>query len=452
MTPTRGGLPQGRPVIDPYTPSSGQDGYRTEHIDLDLVYDVDRNGLRGTATLRAVATEALDRFSLDLIGMRVAKVTVDGTSAARVTHSNGKLTITPRRAIIDGATFTVVVRYGGAPKPTRSRWGDIGWEELEDGVIVASQPSGAGTWYPCNDRPDDKASYRVSITTGSSYAVIAPGRLVSRVQKSSTTTWVYDEPAPTASYLATVQVGRYSRLVVGDPAASGGVPVVAHLPEELATEFRHDFADQARMIEVFASRFGPYPFAEYGIVVTDDELEIPLEAQGLSIFGRNHVDGHGGSERLIAHELAHQWFGNSVTSARWQDIWLHEGFACYAEWVWSEASGGQSADACAKAHHRQLAHAPQDLLLADPGPELMFDDRVYKRGAITLHAVRLLLGDEAFFELLHTWTSRHRHGSVRTADFTALAAEVAGPADAEALDELFAAWLFDTALPAFPRR
>ncbi|MFZ4894544.1 M1 family metallopeptidase [Plantibacter sp. Mn2098] len=435
---------------DPYTPSSGNTGYSVDHYDLDLEYDVDRNGLRGTATIAATADagEPLSRFALDLVGLRVSKVTVDGGAVARVTHSGGKLRITLRRAVPAGASFTVVVRYTGSPRPVRSPWGELGWEELEDGVIVASQPNGSGSWFPCNDVPSDKATYRTSVTTASSYSVVAQGELVSRVPKSSTTTWVFDQREPTASYLATLQIGHYERLSI----AAGTVPMVAHLPGDLVTAFRHDFADQARMVQVFEERFGPYPFGSYGIVVTDDELEIPLEAQGMSIFGRNHVDGVGGSERLVAHELAHQWFGNSVTAARWQDIWLHEGFACYAEWIWSEASGGPSADACARSHHRSLAQAPRDLLLADPGPELMFDDRVYKRGAITLHAVRVLLGDVVFFRLLHEWTRRFRHGSVRTADFQALAAEVAGSALAASLDDIFARWLFETDLPSFPKR
>ena len=99
------------------------------------------------------------------------------------------------------------------------------------------------------------------------------------------------------------------------------------------------------MMKLFVKLFGPYPLSTgYTVVVTDDDLEIPLEAQGISIFGANHCDGTRSSERLIAHELAHQWFGNSVTVRRWRDIWLHEGFACYAEWLWSEESGGRSAD------------------------------------------------------------------------------------------------------------
>jgi aminopeptidase N len=153
--------------------------------------------------------------------------------------------------------------------------------------------------------------------------------------------------------------------------------------------------------------------------------------------------------RLIAHELAHQWFGNAVTLRRWRDIWLHEGFACYAEWLWSEESGGpRTCDGWARHHHERLAAEPQDLVLADPGPEVMFDDRVYKRGALSLHALRIAVGDDAFFDLLRAWVAAHAGGSVTTEEFVAFAAEATGADVAEVLRP----WLYEAALPGYPQR
>ena len=192
--------------------------------------------------------------------------------------------------------------------------------------------------------------------------------------------------------------------------------------------------------------FGPYPLDEYAVVVTADDLEIPLEAQGIGMFGANHIDGNGGLERLVAHELAHQWFGNSVGVSKWQDIWLNEGFACYSEWVWSEHSGGPTAHQKAVAHHARLASLPQDLVLSDPGPDLMFDDRVYKRGALTLHALRLTVGDEVFFTVLQAWTQRYRASTASTADFVALAEEVSQVP----VSNLLHAWLDVARLPRLP--
>jgi aminopeptidase len=209
-----------------------------------------------------------------------------------------------------------------------------------------------------------------------------------------------------------------------------------------------ELQSQPRMMELFVELFGRYPFADYTVVVTADELEIPLEAQAMATFGPNWLSGRGAHQRLVAHELAHQWFGNSLTVASWADIWLNEGFACYAEWLWSEASGGPTADALATQHRTRLAGLAQDFVLADPGPDTMFDDRVYKRGALTLHALRLHLGDQAFWSLLRAWVADHEHGSVSTAEFVAHAASQDASGEAE---PLLRGWLLEPALPALPR-
>ncbi|MGY4773112.1 M1 family metallopeptidase [Kribbella sp. CWNU-51] len=439
------GQPGATTAGDPYVPTHGNGGYKVESYELDLDYRVNSNRLSGKATITAFATEALSRISFDLSGLRVAKVSVNGRRPQRYVHRQGKLHVTLAATIMDGAEFTVEIQYAGNPKPEDSPWGELGWEELTEGVIVASQPSGAATWFPCNDHPGDKAHYRITVTTDSPYQVVANGRLVSRRVKASRTTWVFDQAAPMATYLATVQIGRYDVVELAtSPVTTRGV-----LPGSQIREFKTDFGRQQDMMKLFCRLFGPYPFGAYTVVVTDDDLEIPLEAQGISIFGSNHVDGRRTSERLVAHELAHQWFGNSLTPAQWQHIWLNEGFACYAEWLWSEESRGlTAAQQVAKAHAR-LRSLPQDLMLSDPGPTLMFDDRLYKRGAITLHIVRRHLGDQAFFDLLRAWTKTYRHGSVTTADFIALAATFSP--DEEALRHIFAAWLDSYELPPLPR-
>ncbi|SEH01802.1 Peptidase family M1 [Nonomuraea solani] len=420
--------------MTPYFPGHGDHRYGVTHYDLRLAYRVPANRIDGTARLTVAAAEPLGVLDLDLGRFRVAGVTVDGVRT-RYTHGQGKLRLTLPRPLPAGARAGVEVRYSGNPVPVPSRWGGLGWEELTDGALVAGQPIGAPSWFPCNDRPDDKASYRISVTTASPYQVIANGVLVARRRGAGTTTWIYDQIEPMATYLASVQIGRYQLTDID------GIRL-AH-PARLATRVRHDFGRQGEMMALFGDHFGPYPFAGYTVVVADDDLDIPVEAQGMSIFGRNHVDGVRGSERLIAHELAHQWFGNSLTVACWSDIWLQEGFATYAEWLWSEGSGGLSADGHASRWHQRLALLPQDFVLADPGPAVLFDDRVYKRGALTLHALRQALGDDVFFPALRDWTAGWRHGTVGTRDFAGhvqrYAAQPVGP--------LLSAWLHNKALP-----
>ncbi|MFB9904897.1 M1 family metallopeptidase [Allokutzneria oryzae] len=424
----------------PYLDAHGDDGYQVLRYDLDLSYHPGSNRLAGRALVTAVARSALNGVSLDLGAFRVDRVLFDGRQV-RFAHRLGKLRVRPGRELAPGTEFTVEVRYSGIPRPIRGHWGEIGWNQLDDGALVASQPTGAPSWFPCNDRPADKAAYRIAVTTAPAYAVVANGVLVSRTSGRAGTTWVYDQPEPTSTYLVTVQIGRYELLEI----ASGPVRQPAAVPARLLRAFRHDFADQPRMVRAFERFFGPYPFAEYGIVVVDEDLDVPVEAQGMSIFGANHVDGRGGAEHLVAHELAHQWFGNSVTVADWRDIWLHEGFANYAEWLWAEEAG-RSCHELAQRSRAGLARLPQDISIGAPGVRRIFDDRVYQRGALTLHALRLTLGDERFFPLLREWTRRYRHSVASSADFVGLAQRYS---DAD-LAPLFQSWLSETALPHLP--
>ncbi|GAA5156631.1 MULTISPECIES: M1 family metallopeptidase [Amycolatopsis] len=414
-------------------PSHGNEGYRVGHYDLELDYKIGPNRLSARAKLAAFAPEPLSRFTLDLSGFKVAGVHVDGR-AAKFSRSGTKLSVKPARPV--HGEFTVEIRYSGNPKPVGGRWGDIGWDELTDGVLVASQPIGAPSWFPCNDHPSDKASYRVSVTTSSAYAVLVTGDLVSRRGGASTTTWVYERREPTATYLMSVQIGRYEDLAFPESQRLA-------VPRSLVPAARYDFARQPEMAALFSRLFGPYPFSEYVVVVTEDELEDPVEAQGMAVFGSNHVDGKRGFERLVAHELAHQWFGNSLTIGDWRHIWLNEGFATYAEWLWSAESGGPSTDALAAQWRKRVASLPEDLVLADPGEANLFDERVYKRGALALHALRGLVGDAAFFAVLRSWAEEHRHGTVTTEEFLAHASAVAG----QPLGDWFNAWLASPVLP-----
>ncbi|MBB2985189.1 M1 family metallopeptidase [Terracoccus luteus] len=428
---------------DPYVPTRGDASYGVDHYDLDLDYRVSTNRLAGRARLDVVAHEPVRRLRVDLVHLRATKVTV-GRTAVKWAQRGPHLTVTLPQALAVGERAEVTVTYSGNPRPVRSSWGEVGWEELDDGVLVASQPTGAPTWFPCNDHPRDKATYRIAFECDSPYAVAVTGTLVEQRVRGSRTRHVFEQRHPMATYLATVHVGQYEQVVLAD----GPVRQVLVAPVPLRAQVTTELSRQPRMMELFTRLFGPYPFDDYTVVVTADELEIPLEAQGMATFGPNYLSGRRTHERLVAHELAHQWFGNSLTVKAWRDIWLNEGFACYAEWLWSEASGSQTANALASQHWRRLSLLPQDLVLADPGPATMFDDRVYKRGALALHALRAHLGDPTFFEVVATWVAANRYGSVSTADFLDHVDDLDADGDAVPLLD---AWLWQTPLPALPR-
>jgi len=422
-----------------YVPGHTNPGFGVDSYELDLRYRVATNRLDGRAVITATTTQAVTKISLDLSRLQVSKVKLHGARSVKFSQTANKLSITAPAMIPAGTTFVLTVDYAGSPAPRPSPWGPVGWEELTDGVLVAAQPTGAPSWFPCNDDVADKATYDIRVAAEQAYTVVCNGVMTERRVAAGRGHWRYLQKEPTATYLATLQIGRYERT----ETTFGEVPGVLAYPPAIRARVEHDFAPVTDMMTLFARLFGPYPFDAYTVVVTADDLEIPLESQALATFGANHADGHGGAERLIAHELAHQWFGNSVGLTSWKDIWLNEGFACYSEWLWSEHKGGPSADTLARQFRRHVVAQPADIVLGDPGPTLMFDDRIYKRGALTLHALRLRIGDDKFFTLLRAWTEQHHLGTATTDDFRALAATFS----VGSLETFFDEWLFAAAVP-----
>ena len=400
---------------DRYTGVEFNLGFHVTHYDLNFDYKVAPNRLDAVATLTLTTWRELNHLTLDLAsGLTVRNVEASsGFGVKRYRQSGGKLRITFDQFIPVDTELQLAIRYAGTPRPRRTAWGMLGWEELENGALTANQPDGAPSWFPCDDTPDEKATYSFNVRADRGYVAV-----------TNTTA------RPMATYLATVQVGQFHRVELGRNT-------VAWLPPNTPVG---DLDKQQAMLDYFQTVFGPYPFEDYQVVVHEDALEIPLEAQGLSIFGVNHLRGN---ERLIAHELAHQWFGNSLGIAQWEDIWLNEGFACYAEWLWADFSGQMPIDASVRTHYAKIA--PMHFTLKDPGPRDMFDDRVYKRGAITLHALRRTAGDPAFFAAVRDYVARGAHGVVEPFDLVNAFARQ-GVAVGDVLD----AWVNHSELPECP--
>lgn len=429
-----------------YFPRHGDPAFHPTAYDLRLAYLPSTRTLTGLARVTATAEAAVEHIGLDLsAALGVSAVSLDGVDA-RFRHRRGKLWIDTPGGLRPGRSFTAEVRYSGRPRPLRTPYGDIGWDYTPgspSGVLVASQPLGASSWFPCNDRPGSKAAYRMAVTVPDGHQVVANGTLSERAPaKAGHTTWTYEHRRPMASYLATLNIGRFAF----SDQHGGPVPIRNAYPPRMAAAFAHDFGRQPQMMRLFESHFGPYPFEVYGSVVVEAELDQPVENQTFSLFGANHLDGRRGSEHLVAHELAHHWFGNSVGLSEWRHIWLNEGFATYCEWLWSEHSGGADADECAAVNWADLADDSQRVRIGDPGPAKLFDERVYSRGACTLHALRTTIGDERFFATLRAWAAEYRHRNAGTGEFIALAERHAG----RGLGDFFHPWLYEKKLPPLP--
>jgi aminopeptidase N len=425
---------------DPYFPLAGNGGYVARHYDLDLAYDPASRRLDGRAEISARATQGMKTFDLDLSGLVVREVRVNG-QAARWTRDGQELVITPRQALRKGEGFRVDVSYGGTPQDITDPDGSAdGWIATDDGAFVAGEPQGAMSWFPSDNYPLDKASYAFEITVPTGYTAVANGVLTSQRSRSGKTTFRWSQAEPMASYLATATIGKFD---VQRYTTASGIPVYNAVDPREAAGAAPALARIPEILDWETKTFGPYPFAAAGAIVDHaPDVGYALETQTRPLYDRAP------SVSTVVHETAHQWFGDSVSLTSWQDIWLNEGFATYAEWLWGEQHGGPSAQA---RFDSSYALAPTSSLwafpTADPGEGAdIFASPVYTRGAMVLQKLRTTVGDTHFFDILKAWARIHRHGNGTTVQFVALSEKVSG-AD---LGPLFHTWLYTAGKPAQP--
>jgi aminopeptidase N len=452
-----GGYSAGAPGAgDPFFPEAGNGGYEVGHYSLELDYDQPANRLAGRVKISARATQGLTSFNLDLRDfLAVTRVRVNGESAS-FGHAGQELTISPRHKLKRGHRFDVTVKYGGVPEPIVDPDEAVeGWvvpEADPDGAFVVNEPQGAPGWFPVNDTPRDKATYDFRITVPEGHTAIANGRLLFKRTRHGRTTWAWSEDTPMASYLATATNGpfetRFRRLAGGLPEYNAVDPDTRESEDEpgpnpgLAWE---RLAAQPEIVSFFSKLIGPYPFSSVGSIVDwAPDVGYALESQSKPNYDRIP------DPATLVHELAHQWFGNAVTLAYWRDIWLNEGFATWAEWIYDERHDGPPAadvlaDLCSVP---EAGEEGQDLWFPAPaaldGPAQLFGTPVYYRGAMTLEALRGLAGDRTFFSILRSWYRAHREGNATTADFIALAERKTG----RDLGAFFDDWLYRAGRPA----
>jgi aminopeptidase N len=409
---------------------------------LALALDPLAETLSGTVTIEAIATlDDLGRLSLDFSGdYAISALTVDGQPAAYQWAAD-KLVVTLPQALRQGAAFALAVSYHGQPQPIRSRYVPfalLGLTFKDGAAYVISEPDGARTWFPANDHPRDKARFRFEITVPAPYVVAANGQpQPPHDHGDGRLTYVWDSDMLMAPYLATVAVDQYT---VIEQSAPNGLPIRHFAPPEIADEVGDLFAITGDMIVFLEEYFGPYPFESYGHVFVPVR-GLALETQTMVVFHAGPFSAY--TERLILHELAHQWFGDSVSPASWADVWLNEGFATYAEWLWLEARSPQALDGELERSENDAPFADPGDPLADPAPERLFGFNSYTKGAWVLHMLRHQIGDEAFFQLLPTYHRRFQDSVASSADLQKVAEEVSG----QDLEGFFEQWVYGRGVP-----
>jgi aminopeptidase N len=419
---------------DPYFPKQGNGGYDVKHYTLDLRYTPHSAYLHGIAHLRAVATQRLSRFNLDLRhDMKATRVVVDGRPAAHLQPKgrSHELIVTPARVLSAKHRFSVVVTYHGTARSITDPDGSPdGWIHTDDGAFVANEPQGSPTWFPVNNVPRDKATYSIHVTVPRGYVVASNGKFEKPVRTAKRVTWRYNLTRPVSDYLATATVGRF-HMFFGRTAK--GVPYRIFVdPSESGTLVRSKLP---KIIDFYSSRYGAYPFGEAGAIVD----HAPNVGYALETATRPLFPG-APTELTLAHELAHQWYGDTVTCRQWRDIWINEGFAEFSSWMWDQRRGGMTM----RQHLKELLSRPANSGSFEPPPgnpgkaANIFAGSVYDRGAGTLEALREKVGNHTFFTIMRKWLAEHRYGNGTPQGFTELAAHVAH----RDLTHFFTVWLY----------
>ncbi|MEU2270108.1 M1 family metallopeptidase [Streptomyces olindensis] len=439
-------------VGDRLFPHLGNPGYDVASYDLSFTYP-GNNGepLRAVTTIDAWTTADLDRINLDFAHGTVHSTEVDGEPAAYRTAGED-LVITPEDSVSDGNWMRITVRHTSDPVPAKGREG--GWVRTADGLAMANQADAAHLVFPCNDHPSDKAMFTIRVTAPDGHTAVANGLPAGVDRSGGATTWTYRTQHPMATELAQVSIGRSTVLHRTGPHA---LPIRDVVPTRYRRALEPWLEKTPGQLAWMESKVGHYPFETYGLLMADASTGFELETQTLSLFEREFFTDPAHPawyvESIMVHELAHQWFGDSVTPRTWSDLWLSEGHATWYEALYAEEQAGKPMRDRMKAAYgasdrwRAAGGPPAAPKAPEPGRKTgIFRPNVYDGAALVLYALRQEIGRPAFERLQRAWVARHQDDNATTEDFVRLAAEISG----RDLDGFFQGWLYGERTPPMP--
>lgn len=429
------------PQEDSFYPAVGDPGVDALHYDLDLAWDADQRELTGTATITLRATADADHLQLDFAApLEVRSAELDGEKV-KSSHEGKDLLIAAE--VEKDGVHELVLAYSGKPGPVPSpskrddMAGGLGWTVTETGEVWTMQePYGAYSWYPVNDHPSDKALYDFTLRVPEKWVGVANGVLTSRTKKGGQTITEWHLDSPAAAYLVTVAIGDYVETKDESPS---GVPVSVWTgPGD--TESREALAAIPATLDWLEKRLGPYPFSSIGAVVVDSDSA--METQTMMTFGNSPYSRTG---QVIAHELAHQWYGNQVTPLDWSDLWMNEGMALYlAEGLWFAEHGEfplwDIVDnwRMSEPSLRRQAGPP-----GNPDRDEFAASVVYVAPALMWHELRRRIGAVTFDRMVRAWPASQADGSANREEYLAWIEEQTG----QELTAFFDEWLMSAKSP-----
>ena len=417
--------------------------YDAIHYRLDVTLSRTSNLVSGTMTLDLhVVDPGITQVDFFDQGLTILATRVNGV-ARTFSVAGGKLLIPVCQggdcpAHGAGDPLQVAVDYTASPPL-------IGFYYYARNSYTMAEPYDARYWWPCYDLPNDKATLDVYATTPDSNLCVSNGVLVS-VTPGAPGTKVYhwQETHPIATYLVAVTLGNYWQWT----QMAGSLPVLHNVFPEDSTKAKFDFANVPAMISAFSARWGPYAFDKYGQVAVTPFGAGGMEHQTMTTINRTWVRGDRGLEGGVAHELAHQWWGDMVTCVDFRDIWLNEGFASYGECEWQEDFYGAAAYATiVQSQMNSALNSDNNIRYAlyDPPQANLFGNTIYMKGSLVLHMLRRVLGDPGFFAGMQLYGQRFLYGTATSRDFQHAMEDATG----QPLDWYFDEWVFDQGLPTY---
>jgi aminopeptidase N len=447
-------------IGDSLFPTLGNGGYDAQHYDLALRYatSAPTQGIDGTVTMHAVATQSLSRFDLDFSGKSVGSVTVNA-APARFERNGEELVITPARPIAKGARFTVTVKHFTADPAVADPevFPPPAFIVTPDGSATAGQPNAMHSVYPSNDHSRDKASFSFHLDVPTGETAVANGVLTGKRAHAGRTVWSYEQRQPMATELTQIAAGSFTVLKRG---RVNGVPVRDVVPTRLAATLDPLLAAEKDHLKWMENIAGPYPFDTYGSLVVEANIDTALETQTLSIFDSPFFTDYPEYvwSPIMLHELSHQWFGDNVSPSDWSDLWLNEGHAQFYEYVYADEKD-YLADDYGFSDLEELMkskYAAGDLRRAQSGPVAqpssgsdvakLYSSNVYNGGALVLYALGQKVGPEVFAKIERAWVRDYAGRAGSTKDYIALASKVAR----QDLSGFLTDWLYGMKIPPMP--
>jgi len=426
------------PVADPIYPDYGNPAVDVLHYGLDLSWDT--KTFTGQATISLRAVKAVTAIALDFSpAYTVDGATLDGKPVT-ATIRNSDLTV-PATLAAD-AKAMLVVKYHGVPAPVpmpshRSDVEPLGLTVTAGGLLWTMQePYGASTWYPANDQPSDKALYDIAITVPPGWAGVASGT----PDGQSGNTFRYTSTDPVAAYLTTLAVGQFTKETATGPH---GIPLTYWYRKGVDDKIMAVVRRSPSYLQWLESRFGPYPFPSAGVVMVPSASG--METQQMVTLGEQiAIDRSDTVDALLLHEYAHQWFGDAVTPATWTDLWLNEGFADYAQWLYTnEQQQVSQADWERRFRPRDQSARGRYGPPGRPSADSFGESNVYVGPALMLEQIRKRIGNGPFFALARDWVQQHRGTTQSRRSFIAYVNAHTG----QDLTALINLWLDSTTTP-----